>query len=168
MKILVSDQLTIRSAEAADCALILFFIRQLARYEKLSHEVVATETELHKTLFGDAPAAHVLIAESQGKPVGFALYFFNYSTFLAKPGLYLEDLFVLPESRGLKVGKSLLACLAKIALEAGCGRFEWSVLDWNQPALDFYHRLGATPMSEWTVQRMTGDALVNLASLIKE
>jgi GNAT superfamily N-acetyltransferase len=152
----------IRPACATDVPLILRFIRDLAAYEKLTHEVVATEEKLQRTLFpsdGSAPAAHCLLAFADGEPAGFALYFFNYSTFLAQPGLYLEDLFVKPELRGHGCGKALLLHLAKLANARGCGRMEWSVLDWNQPAIDFYRSLGAVPMDEWTVFRLAGDAL---------
>ena len=150
---------TIRSATAVDVPLILAFIRDLATYEKLLHEVVATEDTLRRTLFGDPPAAHVVIAEVDGRPAGFALYFFNYSTFLSKPGLYLEDLFVKPEFRGHGTGKALLLHLAKIANARGCGRMEWSVLDWNEPAKGFYCKLGAVPLDDWRVMRLTGPAL---------
>ena len=153
----------IRKAEVGDCALILNFIQQLGDYEKLSHEVVATVEQLQATLFGDKSHAQVIIAEYDNKPVGFALYFYNYSTFLAKPGLYLEDLFVNPDARGKKIGKALLIHLAKIAVENNCGRFEWSVLDWNQPAIDFYRSIGADGMEGWTGQRVDGAALVGLA-----
>ncbi len=154
---------SIRSATAADVPLILNFIRDLAVYEKLAHEVVATETALHHTLFGSPPAAQVVIAEVNGHPAGFALYFFNYSTFLAKPGLYLEDLFVKPEFRGAGAGKALLLHLAKIANARGCGRMEWSVLDWNEPAIKFYESLGAKRMKEWQICRLTGTALAQYA-----
>ncbi len=155
--------MNIRVATKSDTGLILKFIKGLAHYEKLSHEVVANETLLQETLFGDKAVAHVLIAEWQGQAAGFALYFYNYSTFLGKPGLYLEDLFVLPEFRGHKLGKSLLIRLAQIAVEENLGRFEWSVLDWNQPAIDFYRAMGAEPMEGWTVQRVSGEALNQLA-----
>jgi GNAT superfamily N-acetyltransferase len=153
----------IRFATAEDAGLILEFIAGLAAYEKLAHEVVADEDRLRRTLFGDRPAAEVLIAECDGDPAGFALFFHNYSTFLARPGLYLEDLFVKPELRGRGVGRRLLARLAAIAVERGCGRFEWSVLDWNESAIRFYRNLGAEPMDGWTVFRVTGDALARLA-----
>lgn len=158
------DDLVIRFATAADTAAVLGFIRDLAEYEKLSHEVVADEAQLRATLFGVHPAAEVLIAEVGGAPVGFALFFQSYSTFLAKPGLYLEDLFVRPAFRGRGYGEALLRHLARIALDRGCARFEWAVLDWNEPALAFYRKLGAVPMDEWTVQRVSGKALVALAS----
>lgn len=150
---------SLRSATAADVPLILELIRGLADYEKLAHEVVATEATLRDTLFGSPPAAHVVIAEVGGRPAGFALYFFNYSTFLAKPGLYLEDLFVKPEFRGAGTGKALLLHLAKIANARGCGRMEWSVLDWNEPAKGFYRKLGAVPLDDWRIMRLTGPAL---------
>jgi len=153
----------IRFATADDAGLILEFIEGLADYEKLADEVVADEDRLRRTLFGDRPAAEVLIAECDGRPAGFALFFHNYSTFLARPGLYLEDLYVKPELRGRGVGRQLLSRLAAIAVERGCGRFEWSVLDWNEPAIRFYRNLGAKPMDGWTVFRVTGDALAALA-----
>jgi len=154
----------IRLARADDCATILGFIRDLAAYEKLSDEVVADEAKLRATLFGAAPAAEVLIAEDETGPAGFALFFTSYSTFLAKPGLYLEDLFVRPAARGKGTGKALMIELAKICIARDYGRFEWSVLDWNEPALAFYRSLGALPQSEWTVQRVTGAALATLAN----
>ncbi len=154
---------SIRTATVDDVPLILDFIRGLADYEKLAHEVVATEATLRQTLFGATPAAHVVIAEVEGRPAGFALYFFNYSTFLAKPGLYLEDLFVKPEYRGAGTGKALLLHLAKIANTRGCGRMEWSVLDWNEPAIKFYETLGARRMNEWQICRLTGPALAQYA-----
>jgi GNAT superfamily N-acetyltransferase len=153
----------IRSATPADVPAIARLIRALAEYEKLSHEVVLREEDLSQHLFGPKPYAEVVLAEDGGQVVGFALFFHNYSTFLSKPGIYLEDLFVLPESRGKGHGKKLLSHLAKLAVERGCGRFEWSVLDWNEPAIQFYKSLGAAPMNEWTVFRVTGDALQRLA-----
>lgn len=160
-------QSKIIKATADDVEDILKFIRELAVYEKLEHEVTATEEQLRTTLFGKNPAAEVLLIEEEpsGARVGFALFFQNYSTFLAKPGIYLEDLYVQPSKRGKGYGKKLLAHIAKLAVERGCGRFEWSVLDWNTPALDFYKSIGAVPLSEWTAQRLTGDALKNLAAL---
>ena len=155
--------LTIRAAVAGDTATILTFIKDLAEYEKLSHEVVADEAGLRATLFGARPAAEVIIAELAGSPVGFALYFQSYSTFLGKPGLYLEDLFVRPAARGKGVGRALMSALARIAVQRDYGRFEWAVLDWNEPALQFYRSLGAKPQAEWTVQRLTGEPLVALA-----
>ncbi|MES2693269.1 MAG: GNAT family N-acetyltransferase [Verrucomicrobiota bacterium] len=153
--------LTIRSATAADVPLILSFIRGLADYEKLTHEVEATEEKLAATLFpaNGKAAAECVIASYEGKPAGFALYFFNYSTFLAKPGLYLEDLFVLPELRGKGIGKGLLLHLAKRANALGCGRMEWTVLDWNEPAIQFYDSIGAVRKNEWKICRLTGAAL---------
>ena len=154
----------IRFAQAADTPVILKFIRALAQYEKLEADCVATEESLRATLFGEKPYAEVLLIEDDaGKAQGFALFFHNYSTFLAKPGIYLEDLFVDPAARGKGYGKALLAKLAEIAVARGCGRLEWSVLDWNQPAIDFYLSLGARPMDEWTVYRVDGDALGALA-----
>jgi GNAT superfamily N-acetyltransferase len=152
--------ITIRAAQAADVPVLLQLIRELAEYERLVHQVVATERDLAETLFGREPAAHAILAELEGQPAGFAIYFFNYSTFLARPGLYLEDLFVRPAQRRHGVGKALFRHLARVAVERRCGRFEWSVLDWNQPAIAFYRSLGAVPLIEWTVFRLTGDALV--------
>jgi GNAT superfamily N-acetyltransferase len=158
-----STDLAIRFATPGDVSTILGFIRSLARYEKLEHEVVADEAALLATLFGPRPASEVLLAELSGAPVGFALFFQSYSTFLARPGLYLEDLFVDPPARGRGVGAALMSALARIAVDRGYGRFEWSVLDWNQPALEFYASLGAAPQSEWTVQRVVGAPLAALA-----
>ena len=155
--------LRIRAATEVDVPLILRFIRELAEYERLLHEVVATEDGLRETLFGARPAAEVVIAEDGAEPVGFALFFQNYSTFLARPGLYLEDLYVRPEARGRGAGRALLAHLAQLARERGCGRLEWWVLDWNEPARRFYRSLGAQPMEDWTVHRVTGKALDRLA-----
>ena len=151
-----------RPATPADVPAILGFIRALADYEKLTHQVVATEALLHEHLFAPRPAAEVLIGELSGRPVGFALFFPNFSTFLAKPGLYLEDLFVLPEARGRGVGKALLIAVAKLAVERDAGRLEWAVLDWNAPAIGFYRGVGAVPMDDWTTMRVTGDALQTL------
>jgi GNAT superfamily N-acetyltransferase len=159
-----SRAITVRSATVHDVPLILQCIRGLADYEQLAHECVATETRLRDTLFGTRPAAEVQIAQVDGEPAGFALFFHNYSTFLAQPGLYLEDLFVEPRFRGLGVGKALLARLAALAVERQCGRLEWSVLDWNVDAIGFYEKLGARGMTEWTVHRLTGDALTALAA----
>lgn len=157
--------MTLRSATSADVPLILDFIKGLAEYEKLAHEVVATEESLHATLFGERPYAEVVIGEHEGEPVGFALFFHNYSTFLGRPGIYLEDLFVRPAWRGRGFGKALLTFLATLAVERGCGRLEWAVLDWNEPAIRFYESLGAKPMDEWTVYRITGEALERLAAM---
>lgn len=153
----------LRAAHVGDVPAILGLIRDLAVYEKLLHEVVATEAMLEAQLFGDRPTAEVVIAEREGVAVGFALFFTNFSTFLAKPGLYLEDLYVKPEYRGFGIGKALLKRLAAIAVERDYGRFEWSVLDWNEPSIQFYLAQGAKPMDEWTVYRVTGDALRELA-----
>jgi len=154
--------LQIASATESDVPLLLRFIRDLAVYEKLSHQVTATEDGLRRTLFGARPYAEALIARQDGAPVGFALFFHNYSTFLGKPGLYLEDLFVEPAHRGQGVGKALLRRLAALTLERDCGRLEWAVLDWNAPAIAFYRALGATPMHDWTVFRLEEEALRSL------
>ncbi len=156
-------RLTIRKAAAGDATLVLQFIRDLAVYEKLAGDVVAGVADIDRALFGANPKAFALIAEWEGEPCGFALYFFNFSTFLGKHGVYLEDLFVRDNHRGKGVGKALLARLARIAKENDCARLEWWVLDWNAPAIDFYISLGAVPMDEWTVFRMTGAALDTLA-----
>ena len=153
---------TIARATERDVPLILRFIRALAEYERLEHQVVATEAMLRETLFGAHPAAHVVIARVDELPVGFALWFYTYSTFLARPGLYLEDLFVLPEWRGHGVGRTLLTHLATLAVEQGCGRMEWSVLDWNEPAIGFYRKLGAEVMEQWRICRLTGETLAAL------
>ena len=152
----------IRPAEAADVPAIAGLIRGLARYEKLEQEVTMTEELLARNLFGQHRYAEALIAEDDGAPIGFALFFHNFSTFLAKPGIYLEDLFVVPEHRRRGIGRALLQRLAKIAVERDCGRLEWSVLDWNRDAIGFYERLGARPNSEWTVYRLAGEALTSL------
>lgn len=154
----------IRTAHPADAGLILAFISELAEYEQLTHEMIADEAGLAMQLFGPTPRAEVLIAEIGGEPAGFALFFHNFSTFIGKPGLYLEDLFVRPAFRGHGLGKRLMMRLAQIAIERDCGRFEWSVLDWNTPAIDFYRSLGAAGMDEWTVQRVSGEALRALAA----
>ncbi|GGW70785.1 GNAT family N-acetyltransferase [Alishewanella tabrizica] len=164
----MSSLSSIRIATAADSALILAFIQGLAEYEKLADQVVATEQTLLDSLFGEKPAAEVVIAEYAGEPAGFALFFHNYSTFLAQPGLYLEDLFVLPAFRGKGLGKLLLSYLAKLAVERNCGRFEWSVLDWNQPAIDFYQAQGANVMNDWRITRVTGEKLQALAAKYSE
>lgn len=155
--------MNIRTATEVDIPLILEFIKALAEYERLADRVVATEEKLRATLFGHPRFAEVLIGESDGEPVGFALFFHNYSTFLAQPGIYLEDLFVKPEARGRGFGKALLARLAAIAKSRNCGRLEWAVLNWNQPSIDFYESLGAKVMDEWNVYRLAGDALDKLA-----
>lgn len=153
----------IKSATTADVPLILRFIKDLADYEKLRHEVVATEALLQETLFGEKAHAEVLIGYIEGEAVSFALFFHNFSTFLGKPGIYLEDLFVKPQARGKGIGQLMLQHLAKLAKERNCGRLEWWVLDWNETAINFYKRLGAQPMDEWTVFRVTGKALDDLA-----
>ena len=154
----------IREAVSDDVALILSFIRELADYEKLSHEVVATEEMLRKTLFGGRKAAEVLIGYYHNEPACFALFFHNYSTFLGKPGLYLEDLYVKPHFRGKGFGKMMFCYLASVARQRDCGRLEWWVLDWNARAIDFYRSMGAQPMDGWTVQRLEGETLAKLAS----
>jgi GNAT superfamily N-acetyltransferase len=154
----------IRPASPHDVPLVLELIRGLAAYEKLAHEVVATEADLASTLFGASPKAEVVIAEADGQPVGFALFFHNYSTFLGRPGIYLEDLFVRPEARGQGVGRALLAHLAALSIARDCGRLEWAVLDWNRDAIAFYGRLGARAMDDWTVYRLTGESLRRLAT----
>jgi GNAT superfamily N-acetyltransferase len=154
--------LTIRPAERADVPVIGELIRGLARFEKLEHEVTMTEDRLDSSLFGERRYAETLIAEQDFEPVGFALFFHNFSTFLAQPGIYLEDLFVLPDHRGGGIGRALLKELARLAVERGCGRLEWAVLDWNRDAIGFYERLGAKPNSEWTVYRLAGEALTTL------
>jgi GNAT superfamily N-acetyltransferase len=155
----------VRPATEADVPIILSFITKLAIYEKLAHEVVATEESLRKTLFGSRRTAEVAIGYSAEKPVGFVLFFHNYSTFLGKSGLYIEDLFVDENFRRRGFGRALLLYVARLAKERNCGRLEWSVLDWNEPAIKFYKKLGAVPMSEWTVFRVTRAGLQHLASL---
>ena len=154
---------TVRKAVRGDAALILDFIRKLARYEKLEHEAVLSVEDIENSLFCDAPRSFCLIAELADKPVGFALYFYNFSTFLGRHGIYLEDLFVEESARGEGAGKALLSALAKIAVQENLGRLEWSVLDWNAPSIAFYKSLGAKPMDEWTVFRLTGEPLRELA-----
>ena len=155
---------SIRPAVGTDVRLILSLIRELAEYEKLAHEVTATEDDLRESLFGARPGAEVVIAEVHGEVAGYALFFHSYSTFLCKRGLYLEDLFVRPAFRGRGIGKQLLSYLARLAVERGCARFEWAVLDWNESAIGFYKSLGAEFMDSWTVMRVTGEALERLAS----
>jgi GNAT superfamily N-acetyltransferase len=159
----VSDGLLIAPAAPADVPIILGFIRKLAEYEKLSHLVAATEDNIRENVFGANPVAEVLLAYWNGDPAGFALYLRNFSTFLGRPGIYLEDLFVEPEQRGKGIGKALLVRLAKIAVERGYGRLEWAVLNWNTPSIEFYRSLGAAPLDDWTVYRLTGEALSMLA-----
>ena len=158
-----ADRLHIRPAEPEDVALLLELIHELASYEKAPQEAVATPDLLHSALFGERPSAEAVIAEWQGEPAGFALFFHNFSTWLGKPGLYLEDLFVREDRRGRGIGKALLLHLARIARERGCGRMEWSVLDWNRPAIEFYEALGAKRQSEWTVYRLDAWALDKLS-----
>lgn len=156
--------LTIRFATAEDVSLVHRLIRGLAEYERLADEAVVTEADVRASLFGEKPDAEILIAELDGAAAGFALFFHNYSTFLGRRGLYLEDLFVVPEYRGRGIGRALMARLARLALERNCGRFEWWVLDWNEPAIRFYRSLGARAMDEWTVYRLVGEPLARLAA----
>jgi GNAT superfamily N-acetyltransferase len=153
----------IRPARVKDVPVILELIRDLATYERAPGEVTATEEQLVEVLFGERRVAEVLLALEGGSPVGFAVFFYNFSTWLGRPGLYLEDLFVKPDKRGKGYGRALLVYLAKIALERGCGRMEWAVLDWNEPAIKFYRSLGARPMNEWTVFRLSRDEITRLA-----
>ena len=157
-------EVEIRSATRDDVPLILSLVRELAEYERLSQEVIATEEALRDSLFGERPVAEVLIGHLGGEPAGFALFFHSFSTFLGRPSIYLEDLYVRSACRGAGVGQTLLVRLAGLATERGCGRLEWSVLDWNKPAIRFYKALGAVPMDEWTVYRVTGEALEDLAA----
>jgi GNAT superfamily N-acetyltransferase len=152
-----NNELTIRNAEKSDAPLILSFIKEIANYEKLSHEVTATEKDIQENLFGDTKYAEVLIAESENEPVGYALFFYNFSTFTGRPGIYLEDLFIRPKYRGKGIGKTLLLKLIKIAKNKNCGRVEWCVLDWNEPAIEFYKNLGAVPMDGWSIFRVTNE-----------
>jgi GNAT superfamily N-acetyltransferase len=164
----VHPAVIVRAAQPADVLRIHALLLELASYERLTHEVQATEKSLHDALFGSPPAAEALIAEVDGQTVGYALYFTTYSTFVGRPGLYLEDLYVQPHARGRGIGRQLLARLAKLAVERGYGRLEWAVLDWNQPSIEFYKRLGARAMSEWTVYRLSGADLVALARPMSE
>ena len=157
-------QLRLRPAEPGDEALILSFIRELAAYEKLSHEVVATEEELAASLFGPRPVAEVVLGFWEGAAAGFCLFFHTFSTFLGRPGLYLEDLYVKPERRGRGIGRAFFTHLAQLAVARNFGRLEWSVLDWNEPAIEFYRSVGARPLDEWTVFRLTGERLADLAA----
>jgi GNAT superfamily N-acetyltransferase len=159
-----SGELTLTLATERDLPQILFFIKALAEYERLADAVVATEEGLRQSLFGERPYAECVIARWHGEPVGFALFFHNFSTFLGRPGVYLEDLFVKPELRGKGVGRALLRYLAKVAEDRNCGRLEWSVLDWNESAIDFYKSIGAEPLDDWTIFRLKGEALVRLAA----
>lgn len=160
----MTDSFKIRQARIEDVSLILSFIKELAEYEKLSHEVVATEDLLRETLFGEKAQAEVIFGTLNEQPASFALYFHNFSTFLGRPGIYLEDLFVKPEFRGKGLGQKMLTYLAHLAKQRKCGRLEWWVLDWNETAIGFYKRLGAQAMDEWTVYRVTGKALDELAT----
>jgi GNAT superfamily N-acetyltransferase len=160
----MNSELIIREATPADTSAIFHLIEALADYEKLSHQVTGTPETLKKHLFGDRPYAEVIVAEVAEKVIGFALFFHNYSTFLTKPGIYLEDLFVLPDYRGKGIGKALLASVAKLAMARNCGRLEWSVLDWNEPAIEFYQRQGAAVLPDWRICRVTGTDLERLAS----
>ena len=157
-------EIEIRVATEDDVPLVLSLIKELAEYERLSHEVVATEEMLRDSLFGERRVAEVILGYLRDDAAGFALFFHNFSTFLGKPGIYLEDLYVKPEFRGAGVGRALLVYLAKLARERGCGRLEWWVLDWNEPAIRFYKVLGAVPMEDWTVYRVMGEALDELAA----
>lgn len=156
--------LELRFAGPTDAAEIFALVRELAEYERLLDHMAADERQLRETLFSGRKVAEVVLAQEGGACAGFALFFHNYSTFLGKPGLYLEDLFIRPPFRGRGYGKALMVFLARLAVERGCGRFEWSVLDWNEPSLDFYRKLGAVPMEDWTVQRLTGKPLEALAA----
>jgi len=158
------SEMSVRTAIIEDAETILYFIRELAIYEKAEHEVLATVETIQSSMFSENSGVHGLICELNGKAIGFSVYFYNYSTWLAKPGLYLEDLYVSPENRGAGAGIALLKHLANIALDNGCGRFEWSCLDWNKPSRDFYEALGAEPQSEWLGYRMSGNTLLNFAS----
>ncbi len=158
------SELTIRPATVDDSQQILTFITELAIFEKAEHEVEASVNDIQTTLFGDNATSHCLICEEHGKPIGFAVYFYNYSTWQGRNGLYLEDLYITPDCRGHGAGTALLSYLARHAVTHNCGRFEWSVLDWNQPAIDFYESLGAVAKSEWLGYRLSGDALHALAS----
>jgi GNAT superfamily N-acetyltransferase len=157
------DGFTIRRATESDVALILNFVKELADYEKLSHEVIATEDGFRQYLFGEKPFAEVVIGEYHSEPVGYALYFYNFSTFNGKPGLYLEDLYISSEERGKGFGKAMLSYLAKLAIEKDFGRFEWAVLDWNEPSINFYKSIGAIQLNEWIINRVTGDNLLKLS-----
>jgi len=158
--------LNIRHARTEDAELIYQFVTELAEYENLSHEVLATEADIRQTLFGLQPRAYCYIAEWEGRPAGFALYFYNYSTFVGRNGIYLEDIYVRPEFRGKGVGKELLARIAAKAVKENCGRLEWAVLDWNQPAINFYESLSARSINGWTTYRLTGRHLKELAGLV--
>lgn len=159
---------SLRFAEPNDCGLILGLIRELAEYEKLAHEVVASEETLRETLFGERPAAEVVIGEHRGAAVAYAIFFHNFSTFTGRPGIYLEDIYVKPAMRGRGYGKCLLTYVAKLAVARKCARMEWSVLDWNAPSIEFYQSLGAVAMDEWTAQRLAGKTLDSVAAMFQE
>lgn len=161
---MAGDEVVVRVATIADVPLILEFVRDLAEYERLLHEVEMTEADLRRDLFGENPRAFCEIAEHNHQPVGFALWFYNYSTFRGRAGIYLEDLFVKPEARGVGAGKALLRRLAQRCIDADLGRLEWAVLNWNAPSIAFYDSLGATRKDDWTVRRLDGEALANLAA----
>ena len=161
------DELNLRAATPADVPVLFELIKALAEYEKLSHAVTGNAASLEAHLSGVRPYAEAIVAEFAGQPVGFSLFFHNYSTFLTQPGIYIEDLFVLPEYRGRGIGKELVTYVAQLAQERNCGRLEWSVLDWNQPAIGFYKRIGASILDEWRICRVTGDSLSSLASGLK-
>jgi GNAT superfamily N-acetyltransferase len=159
----ITTTFKIRPANENDAPVILSLIKELAEYERLAHEVVATEDDIRISLFGDHPFAEALVGEFEGVPISFALFFYNFSTFLGKPGIYLEDLYIQPEHRGKGFGRKMLIYLARLARERNCGRFEWSVLDWNEAAIRTYEKLNAKPMKEWILYRLSGDALDSLA-----
>ena len=158
-----SSNFKIRPAAEADAPLILFLIKELADYERLAQEVVATEEDIRKSLFGERPFAEAIIGEYENNPISFALFFYNFSTFNGKPGIYLEDLYVKPAYRSMGFGRKMMVHIARLAKEHNCGRFEWSVLNWNEPAIRTYEKLNAKPMKEWILYRLTGDALIELA-----
>ncbi len=160
----LNPKITIHAAEKADVPALFQLVKDLAEYERLAHAVTGTETQLAECLFGARPYAEAVIAQLDNEPVGFALFFHNFSTFLTQPGLYLEDLFVKPTVRGKGVGEALITYLATIAVERNCGRFEWAVLDWNEPAIQFYRKMGAVSMDDWRVQRVTGETLNAMAA----
>ncbi|OKH29108.1 GNAT family N-acetyltransferase [Chroogloeocystis siderophila] len=161
---MINSEITLRPATPDDVSVLFFLIQALAEYEKLSHAVTGSAEALRQHLFNPQPYVEAIIAETQGKAVGFALFFHNYSTFLTQPGIYLEDLFVLPEYRRQGIGKALIKYLAQLAIERDCGRLEWSVLDWNEPAISFYRRMGAAILPDWRICRVTGEAIASIAN----